>query len=695
MIRITCSVILMLALFAGCQHMPPEPAEPVRVPDVEEPAYEPFRPESPPPMPSLDSLAGRTICIDPGHGGRWPGAVAPSNQLRESDINLRVALRLRDVLEDAGARVVLTRTDDSPLHPDLLSEDLSARAAIANREEADVFISIHHNAYIDPTVEMNDLEVYYQLADSGPSLDVAQSLTYGLARWFRQDAENKRLLPGNYRVLREAEVPAVLTEAGYLTHGPMAFYLMTDHAVDAQANALAAGLAHYFDLDPPRVRDITLLDTSRSDLQAMRIRFSLGVPINPHSVRVRVNGESVPGLAKMANNSIIWTFDEPLPNGDLEIDVFARNGEGASVAVPAFITIDRPVETLLVRQIPELAPVDPDIELLYEIHALDALGKPVADGTEIEVTGREKPLSTRDGRAAFYRFARDIRGPVMFNSGGAEATISPQFGGEEMATLRCLDALTARPIGGVIAMADDQPVATSTPEGWLVIPTEHARVELNRFGYESLGVNLARTHNLVEMRPKLDGVLHGRRIVLDAAHGGREPGRIGPTGGRASDINLDVVQQLAARLRDAGASVFLTREDDSDLSPMQRLIRAESHNPDILVSVSYGIDIQESRLLGGGGVLRRTSDPGFAAHHPGSQLGIRLGSSISGELHGRVAVVPSAAYLIQQTSCPAVLVHPAPIDGSYVERNYRDASRRRQDADGIYRGIVRFFGGEP
>ena len=87
---------------------------------------------------SLDAVPTASICIDPGHGGRDPGAVA-ADGTTEAEVVLQVGKALRDVLKARRHRVVMTRDDDT--YP-----SLSARAELANREGVDCFISIHANA---------------------------------------------------------------------------------------------------------------------------------------------------------------------------------------------------------------------------------------------------------------------------------------------------------------------------------------------------------------------------------------------------------------------------------------------------------------------------------------------------------------------------------------------------------------------
>jgi len=90
-----------------------------------------------------DDLLIDTICIDPGHGGRFTGAVGPSG-VEEKEVNLAIALKLKKYLEDKlGLDVYLTRYDDSMVY-------LADRTGLANYLKADLFISIHNNAYHSP-----------------------------------------------------------------------------------------------------------------------------------------------------------------------------------------------------------------------------------------------------------------------------------------------------------------------------------------------------------------------------------------------------------------------------------------------------------------------------------------------------------------------------------------------------------------
>ena len=100
-----------------------------------------------------EKVAGRLVVIDPGHGGSDPGAVAPDGTL-EKDIVLNIAKYLQNRLNQAAVYTILTRSEDGWVKPGPGSsffgskrQDLVERAEIANRSQADLFISIHCNSF--------------------------------------------------------------------------------------------------------------------------------------------------------------------------------------------------------------------------------------------------------------------------------------------------------------------------------------------------------------------------------------------------------------------------------------------------------------------------------------------------------------------------------------------------------------------
>jgi N-acetylmuramoyl-L-alanine amidase len=131
----------------------PAPAPVPAIPDREHPQnYERLLDEVDVRLSSLFGLAVHTIVIDPGHGGRDPGAIGASGT-REKDLTLDIALRLRDRLKENGPyNVVLTREVDKKVTP-------SKRVEFANANNADLFVSIHINSL--PQKPLNVIETYY------------------------------------------------------------------------------------------------------------------------------------------------------------------------------------------------------------------------------------------------------------------------------------------------------------------------------------------------------------------------------------------------------------------------------------------------------------------------------------------------------------------------------------------------------
>lgn len=169
------------------------------------------------------SVSG-VVTVDPGHGGVDPGcgeAVA-----LEKDIVLPISLKLRDMLEEAGVTVVMTRQTDE-------SVSLDQRAIIANNAGSDLFVSIHCNSYEG---EARGMDVYYHKSE--PAKALAQAI---LDQAADLGIKTREIQKNNYQVLWDTDMPAVLVETGFLTD-PEEYALLRQEAYQekvAQAVALA------------------------------------------------------------------------------------------------------------------------------------------------------------------------------------------------------------------------------------------------------------------------------------------------------------------------------------------------------------------------------------------------------------------------------------------------------------------------
>lgn len=149
----------------------------------------------------------KTVVIDAGHGGKDPGATSPFSQVKEKDLNLILAQKLKPKLEYIGINAVLTRSNDTYI-------GLYDRPAIANSLNADAFLSIHFNANTRPAPY--GVEMLY-VPDGRNSKAFAQILETEIVKATGAYSRGLTERP-NLVVIRETVMPAVLAELGFLTN---------------------------------------------------------------------------------------------------------------------------------------------------------------------------------------------------------------------------------------------------------------------------------------------------------------------------------------------------------------------------------------------------------------------------------------------------------------------------------------------
>jgi len=181
-------------------------------------------------LPVAVARGGHLVAIDPGHGGKDPGAIGATG-LVEKDVVLDVGLRLREALHRQSVRTVMTRETD-------VFVDLADRVAIAMRSGATVFVSVHANATTRGVIR--GVETYYLRPHS-----------LLLATWVQEELGRSLGIPdrgvrtANFKVLRDSPVPAVLVEVGYLTNVEDEALLRTAAFRQRAAEAIARGVARF------------------------------------------------------------------------------------------------------------------------------------------------------------------------------------------------------------------------------------------------------------------------------------------------------------------------------------------------------------------------------------------------------------------------------------------------------------------
>lgn len=177
------------------------------------------------------------IVIDPGHGGKDPGAIGPGRTM-EKDITLAVSGILEEILSRMGHEVLLTRTADVYLLPDI-------RAYFANQRKGDCFVSIHCNAAANRNAD--GFEVWTSRGKTASDSLATQIIAaWGLAfpwmrirsDWSDDDAD----LEAGFAVLTKTKMPAVLIELQFISNPTWETWLGEHGNQLEMAQAIAAGV---------------------------------------------------------------------------------------------------------------------------------------------------------------------------------------------------------------------------------------------------------------------------------------------------------------------------------------------------------------------------------------------------------------------------------------------------------------------
>ena len=194
-------------------------------------------------------LAGKIICLDPGHGGYDGGARARDSGVWEKEMNLSVAQKTRRALEALGAQVVMTRTDDSDLTQannganTKKRRDMKARLQIAQGEGAQLLVSIHMNEYRQRS--SSGPQVFYPQGKDDSRL-LAGCVQASLIKTLAPPKE-RSALAGDYYILG-LPIPSVLVECGFISNPEEEKKLLDEAYQTRVGEAIAQGIADYYDL---------------------------------------------------------------------------------------------------------------------------------------------------------------------------------------------------------------------------------------------------------------------------------------------------------------------------------------------------------------------------------------------------------------------------------------------------------------
>lgn len=187
----------------------------------------------------------KCVVIDAGHGGDDPGKVGINNSL-EKDINLKIALLVKQFLEAEDIEVVLTRENESGLYDagaaNKKVQDMKRRIAIIDEVKPDLTVSIHQNSY--PEEYVHGAQVFFYTG-SREGQALAETIQKQLKE--KTDPENTRQIKANdsYYLLKKTGVPIVIVECGFLSNYTEAEKLCTQEYQERVAWAIHMGILQY------------------------------------------------------------------------------------------------------------------------------------------------------------------------------------------------------------------------------------------------------------------------------------------------------------------------------------------------------------------------------------------------------------------------------------------------------------------
>jgi len=202
------------------------------------------------PVPTVSlPVSGKTIVIDAGHGKPDEGAES-SNGTTEAETNLKIALKLQNLLEQSGCSVILTRSDENAIY-DIDSKtlrqkkisDIHNRVKIGNESSADIFVSIHLNKI--PQQQYDGWQTFYNSKNANGqklAVSIQKSLNDAIQK------ENNRVAKSieNIYIVKHVEIPTTIVECGFLSNPDEEKLLLEDEYQNKLAWGIYNGIIDYF-----------------------------------------------------------------------------------------------------------------------------------------------------------------------------------------------------------------------------------------------------------------------------------------------------------------------------------------------------------------------------------------------------------------------------------------------------------------
>ena len=570
------------------------------------------------------------ICLDPGHGGQAhvPDYKRGPTGVREAEVNLRVALYLRELLQEVGATVIMTRVDDAYV-------SLAMRSQIANESGADFFISLHHNGIDNPKTNYTSTWYHGDADDSRQSLDLARYIQQGVSDALQLPTSpaaglysDKLITASGFGVLRMTECPAVLCEASFLSNPEEEARLQADDYLRKEAYGYFLGIARYVEggfprgvLAEPQHAAVIQTKTPLLQIQVKDGLHERGAwmlkrqQVFTDSIRVKIDGVSVPYHYDRDTDMITVAIEKPLSNGKHFVETELVNYYGNhSLPSPQWFKVAPPAVMLNLNAWVDTLPADGKSYVSISVTARDAEGMPIADGEPIHAETSNGILTatrqlSKSGTSHFYLYAPEIPGMAMVKAsyGETSGSLTIHFSDIDRAIVQgqVSDANSGKPLQDVHLHVNPQLTASTDAEGHFFVTTSHesenlgkATLHISKSGYypDKREIYIKRNRSMVvrsELHPIADGAFASTVIVLDSQ-----------SDTPATEKLIETLEEL---LKLAGAKVYNIHSPGRKISVEERIKTVNA-----IADSGYYLQINHEQWTKGQPAL-------VAAHYRGNQ----------------------------------------------------------------------------
>jgi len=200
-------------------------------------------------VPVTNSVVEKIIVLDAGHGGIDGGAEA-KNGLLEKDLNLKITLKVKEILEKEGIKVILTRKDDNDLCDNeeekiksRKNQDLNKRVEIVNNSNANLLVSIHMNSF--PQEKYSGWQTFYK-KNCVYSSEVAKLIQENIKTTTQIENNRVAMEINGVKIIEKSTIPAILIECGFLSNKDEAQRLNTEEYQNQIAQGIANGIISWY-----------------------------------------------------------------------------------------------------------------------------------------------------------------------------------------------------------------------------------------------------------------------------------------------------------------------------------------------------------------------------------------------------------------------------------------------------------------